>query len=122
MTLQVQAADMKKPHTAVKRSFEKGNHIVLGPERGDNYIWNKETGNKMRSEPKGKQYAMEVSCVHVEKTGIVVESGAEESASPSVLGERFGTQPGDRWMSSRSAGGDRIEHCGERTVQVVSFL
>ena len=62
MSLAFQVAAVKKPLIAVKRITEKGNHVMFGPQEEDNYILNKDTGDKLMLKPKGRgSYVMEVS-------------------------------------------------------------
>ena len=59
--LRFQVADVIKPLVSVKRLAEKGNHVCFGPEVGDNFIQNKETGKKVMLKPNGRgSYLMKV--------------------------------------------------------------
>jgi len=122
MGLNFQVADVKKPLIAVKRITEKGNFVSFGPEKDDNYILNKKTGDKMMLKPSGRgSYVMEVSFLGGEKTNITVDSGAEENVCPWEWGEKlFGTKDADQLMAFRGAKGDPIEHWGKREVKVIS--
>ena len=82
MCLGFQVADVKKPLISVRRIGEKGNHVSFGPKEEDNYIINKETGDKMMLKPNGKgSYLMQVRFAGGEATEITVDSGAEENVS-----------------------------------------
>jgi hypothetical protein len=122
MGLTFQVADVKKPLVAVKRITEKGNWVVFGPGKEDNYIENKITGDKMLLTPNGRgAFVMDVSFVGGNKTTITVDSGAEESVCPWNWGhELFGTRDASQWMTFRNANGGSIEHYGARDVKVVS--
>ena len=61
MSVAFQVADVKKPLIAAKRITEKGNHVMFGPQEGDNYILNEETEDKLMLKPRGRgSYVMEV--------------------------------------------------------------
>ena len=106
---------------AVKRITEQGNGVSFGPEAEDNYILNKRTREKIPMIDKQGSYIMEVEFVGGEKTEIVVDSGAEESVCPRGWGETlFGTEKSPNKMKFRGAGGDTIEHHGQREVLVRS--
>ena len=47
MGLRFQVTDVKKPLLAVRRLVEKGNVVRFGPEPGESYIANIETGKKI---------------------------------------------------------------------------
>jgi hypothetical protein len=121
MCLGFQVADVKKPLISVKRIVEKGNYVSLGPEKIDNFILNKVTGDKMMLKSNGKgSYLMDVSFVGGGRTEITVDSGAEENVCPWGWGEHFEVKPADRWMSFKNASGGSIEHFGKRDVLVSS--
>jgi hypothetical protein len=121
MCLGFQVADVKKPLISVKRIVEKGNYVSFGPEKIDNFILNKVTGDKMMLKSNGKgSYLMDVSFVGGGKTEITVDSGAEENVCPWGWGEHFEVKPADRWMSFKNASGGSIEHFGKRDVLVSS--
>ena len=121
MKLRFQVADVKKPLVAVKRICENGNLVSFGPNKEDNYIQNKSTGNKLMLRPNGRgSYLMDVCFVGGKKTTITVDSGAEESVCPYEWGIQFGMVEADRWMNFVSAGGERMEHYGQRDVFVNS--
>jgi len=122
MGLTFQVADVKKPLVAVKRITEKGNWVVFGPGKEDNYIENKSTGDKMLLTPNGRgAFVMDVSFVGGSTTTITVDSGAEESVCPWNWGhELFGTRDANQWMTFRNANGGTIDHYGSRDVKVVS--
>ena len=66
-------------------------------------------------------YIMEVEFVGGGKTGLFVDSGADESVCPKEWGEAlFGTDESATKMRFRGAGGDVIKHHGQRNVLVVS--
>jgi hypothetical protein len=54
------------------------------------------------------------------ETEIVVDSGAEENVCPRWWGSSFGLEKADKQLHLRSAGGNKIEHYGQRTVVVTS--
>ena len=51
-----QVADVKKPLISVRRIVEKGNHVQFGPGIEDNFIVNRESGDKVGLKPNGKGY------------------------------------------------------------------
>jgi hypothetical protein len=98
-----QVADVQKLLVSVKRILEKGNLVQFGPGVGENYIFNKGTGDKLLLKPNGKgSYLMEVGFVGGGKTSITVDSGAEENVCPWGWGEQSGIKEPDRWMTVRS--------------------
>ena len=114
-------ADVIKPLVSVKRLAEKGNHVCFGPEVGDNFIQNKETGKKVMLKPNGRgSYLMKVCFLNGEETEIVVDSGAEENVCLHWWGEQFGLQEASRALYLRSAGGQQIPHWGQREVLLVA--
>ena len=98
MCLGFQVADVKKPLISVKRIVEKGNYVSFGPAEEDNYILNKESGDKMYLKPNGKgSYLMVVGMKGGGREEITVDSGAEESVCPKEWGAKlFGTFPAER--------------------------
>eukprot|EP00973_Karenia_brevis_P033316 4595766-Karenia_brevis.AAC.1 len=73
-------ADVAKPLLAVRRIVEKGNHVVFGPKKDDNFIINRESGDKLMLIPNGRgSYMMRVNFVGRGETEVTVDSGAEES-------------------------------------------
>ena len=122
MGMTFQVADVQKPLVAVKRITEKGNWVVFGPGKEDNYIENKQTGDRMILTPNGcGAYVMDVTFLGGERTKITVDSGAEESVCPWDWGhEEFGMREADQWMMFRNANGGNIEHYGARDVKLVS--
>ena len=54
MNLKFEVADVKKPLIAVKRICEKGNTVSFGPTGADNFIQNRDTGDKVPLRPSGK--------------------------------------------------------------------
>ena len=52
--LKFQVTDCVKPLKAVKRRVEKGNRVCFGPGVGANFIWNKETGDKLMLRGNGR--------------------------------------------------------------------
>ena len=70
---------------------------------------------------KERSYIMEVEFIGGGETEIVVDSGAEESVCPREWGEKlFGTAESEEKMRFRGAGGDQIQHHGQREVLVTS--
>ena len=105
----------------MKRIVEKGNFVSFGPQREDNYILNKSTGDKMMLQPNGKgSYLMKVEFEGGGATEITVDSGAEENVCPWEWGEKFGTKEVGAKMKFRNASGGAIEHWGSREVVVLS--
>ena len=83
MSLRFEVADVKKPLIAVKRICEKGNIVSFGPKDGDNFIQNKDTGDKVILRPSGKgSYMMGVSFDEGISTLMTVDSGAKENVCP----------------------------------------
>jgi hypothetical protein len=128
MSLRFQVADVEKPLISVKRIVEQGNHVGFGPGDGDNYILNKESGNKLSLKSNGKgSYLMQVKFVGGEKTEILVDSGAEENVCPWEWEKQFKMVDADSWMHFNDASGGTIgmsryshlfsgETCGSFTV------
>ena len=116
-----QVAGVSKPLISVKRITEQGNQVSFGPKAEDNYICNTATGHKimMRKTPKGS-YVMDVNFVGGGKTSVTVDSGAEESVCPWEWGGKFAVRQPQHWMNLVGAGGDVIEHYGERAVRMIS--
>eukprot|EP00973_Karenia_brevis_P085102 11812750-Karenia_brevis.AAC.1 len=54
MILDSQVADVSKPLLAVKRIVEKGNRVIYGPGKEDNFILNCQTGDKLMMIPNGR--------------------------------------------------------------------
>ena len=121
MCLAFQVTDVRKPLISVRRIVEKGNHVSFGPNEEDNYIINRNTGDKMMLRRNGKgSYLMEVNFVGGGRTEITVDSGAEENVCPWEWGEQFETTDADTWMNFRNASGGHIAHYGRRDVLVTS--
>eukprot|EP00973_Karenia_brevis_P058672 8171662-Karenia_brevis.AAC.1 len=69
MSLSFQIAAVSKPLLAVKRIVERGNHVSFGPGERDNFIFNKESGDKLMLSPNGRgSYLMNVEFVGGGKT------------------------------------------------------
>ena len=80
--------DCVKPLIAVKRVVERGNPVCFGPGKGENYIVNKESRDKLMLKENGKwSCLMEVNFVVGGKAQIMVDSGAEENLCPKDWGE-----------------------------------
>ncbi len=121
INLRFEVADVKKPLIAVKRICEKGNLVSFGPEEGDNFIQNRDTGDKVLMRPSGKgSYMMDVCFVNGTSTSITVDSGAEENVCPWEWGAQFGTQEASYTLNLVNASGGNIPHWGKRVVKVVS--
>ena len=121
MALNFQVADVRNPLLAVKRITENGNSVCFGPDAEDNYILNKRTRERIPMVERQGSYIMEVQFVGGGATEIVVDSGAEESVCPRDWGEKlFGTDASPSKVKFRGAGGDIIQHHGQREVLVVS--
>ena len=105
----------------MKRITEKGNHVQFGPGEKDNFIFNKESGDKVILRRNGKgSYMLDVCFVGGEKTSITVDSGAEENVCPWEWGEQFKVSEDCTRMQFRNASGGTIEHFGQRDVVVES--
>eukprot|EP00973_Karenia_brevis_P077220 10726002-Karenia_brevis.AAC.1 len=64
MRLNFQVADVAKPLLAVKRIVERGNHVVFGPGKEDNFIVKKKTGDRLMLFPNGRgSYMMRANFV-----------------------------------------------------------
>ncbi len=121
MSMKFEVADVKKPLISVKRICEKGNRVSFGPKDEDNFIQNKDTGDKILVRPNGKgSYLMDVSFVNGTSTSITVDSGAEENVCPYDWGSQFGMRDPVSWKNFCGANGSRIDHYGTRDVKVVS--
>ena len=121
MSLGFQVADVKKPLISVKRIVEKGNHVSFGPGDEDNFIINKENGDKMKLRPNERgSYRMDVSFVGGGKTEITVDSGAEENVCPWEWGLQFGTYLLEVFRNLVIPNRGGIRHYGMREVKVVS--
>eukprot|EP00973_Karenia_brevis_P072759 10104940-Karenia_brevis.AAC.1 len=80
MILDFQVAEVSKPLLAVKGIVEKGNRVIFGPGKEDNFILNSKTGDKLMMIPNGRgSYVLKVNFVGGGPTEITVDSGAEES-------------------------------------------
>ena len=115
---------MNKPLIAVKRITEKGNYVVFGPGKEDNYIENYMTGDKMLLTPSGRRaFVMEVWFVGGGKTLITVDSGVEESVCPWSWGHELSEiREASRLMTFRDASGGAIGHYDSRDVKVISIF
>ena len=121
MNLGFQVTDVSKPLISVKRVVEKGNIVGFGPNKEDNFILNKASGDKIMLRPNGKgSYMMDVKFVGGGKTEITVDSGAEENVCPWGWGSQFEVTPASSMMYFRNASGGRIAHYGQRVVEVES--
>ena len=67
-----------------------------------------------------ESYVLDVCFVGGGNTCVTVDSGVEENVCPWDWGEQFGMVPPKYWMNLVGAGGDVIEHLGERTVRMTS--
>ena len=124
MGLAFQVTDVKKPLVAVKRIAEKKNLVQFGDEPEDNFIQNKQTGDKVMLRKKGGSYVMDVQFQDGRDTEITVDSAAEESVCPKGWGQQFGIVPvqeGKR-MNLVNASGGPINHYGKRDVVVQATL
>lgn len=118
MAFVFQVAGVNKPLISVKRVTEMGNVVCFGPNKEDNFIFHKAPGNKVLLRKIGKgSYMLDVSFVDGTKTEITVASGAEESVCPLEWGKQFKVASPKKWMTFRAAGGENIEHYGEREVR-----
>ena len=107
---------------AVKRITEHGNSVCFGAEVEDNFILNKRTRERIPLVERKGSYILEVQFVGGGTTEIVVDSGAEESVCPREWGEKlFGTEASPNKVKFRGAGGDVIQHYGQREVLVSSL-
>ena len=119
MDLMFQVADVKRPLASVRRIVENGNHVHFGPKDEDNFIMDRETGDKVKLRPNGRgSYMLDVSFEGGRRGEITIDSGAEDSVCPWEWGKEFGlTQKGSPMMF-RNASGGKIEHFGQRMVTV----
>ena len=121
MKIKFQVAAVRKPLMSVKRIVEKGSHVCSGPGGEDNYIINKESGDKIKLKPNGRgSYLVEVKFLGGGKTEITVDSGAEENVCPWEWGAHQGTSPAEKKYTFRAAGGAIIPHYGQRDVRVTA--
>ena len=121
MKLRFEVADVKKPLIAVKRICEKGNRVCFGPKEEDNFIENKDSGDKILMRKNGLgSYLMDVSFENGMSTSITVDSGAQESVCPYEWGQQFGIRDPILWKNFSGANGSRIGHHGTRDVEVVT--
>ena len=119
--LTFQVAEVKKPLISVKRITEQGNRVCFGPKEDDNFIENRESGDRVMLRRAGKgSYMLDVYFVGGDKTEITVDSGAEESVCPWDWGREFKTDFSGKKLHFRGANGAYIDHYGERTVYVKS--
>ena len=119
--MRFEVADVRKPLLSVQRIREQGNLVCFGPEKDDNFIQNKRTGNKLALEPQGTgSFVLRTKFVGGIDTEITVDSGAEESVCPWEWGEEFGLWESDKWLNLVGANGSPIEHYGMREIKVVS--
>ena len=121
MGLTFQVAAVKKPLLSVKRITEKGNRVCFGPGENDNFIENKDTGDRVKLRENGKgSYLLDVAFTGGKQTEITVDSGAEENVCPWEWGEEFRVDRSGKKMVFRGANGAWINHFGERKVFVYS--
>ena len=121
MNLTFQVADVKKPLISVKRIVEKGNFVSFGPKPEDNFIENRNSGDRIALRPNGKgSYLMSVNFESGLSAEITVDSGAEENVCPWDWGEEYDTYEPRTWMKFRNASGGLINHWGEREIVVTS--
>ncbi len=55
-------------------------------------------------------------------TFMTVDRGAEESVCPWEWGQKFGISEEGKWLSFRSASGEKTDHYGHRDVYVTSLF
>ena len=61
--LKFQVTDVRKPLLAVRRLVEKGNVVISGPEFGQGYIHNVQSGKKIMMEKKGGAFVIKAHFV-----------------------------------------------------------
>ena len=114
-----EVCDVRGPLAAVSRMTSKGNRVVFGPKKEDNYIQHVESGKKIMMRKKGEAYVVDVVLVGSgKKTEITIDSAAEEAVRPEEWAAEFKTtqvKKGEE-MSLVSANGGKIKHFGKRTV------
>ena len=121
MAMTFQVADVAKPLMSVKRIAEKGNVVSFGPTSEDNFIVNKDSGDKLMLRPNGRgSYLMDVVFEDGTKSSITVDSGAEENVCPWGWGQQHGINPNVKRMGFRNASGGYVAHWGQREVKVRS--
>ena len=115
MTFQV--ADVQKPLASVHRMVEKGNKVAFGFGPRDNFIENNKTGDKifMRKTPSGS-FVLDIDFRDGGSSNIVVDSGAEENVCPKNWGSQFGLSDPRFPLLLKGAGGEKLDHHGERRV------
>ena len=78
-----QVADVKKPLLVVYKTMERGNQVGLGKAKEDNFIINKNTGDKLLLRPSGRGSSiLDVKFLNGKASEITVDSGAEENVCP----------------------------------------
>ena len=121
MSISFQVAAVHKPLVSVQKIVEQGNYVQFGPGENDNFIENKEAGNKIPLKRNGRgSFLMEVNVVGGKREEVVVDSGAEENVCPWEWGTHQGTSPKDKNYTFRAAGGAIIAHYGKRDVRVTA--
>ena len=121
MRLNFQVADVKKPLMSVKKVCQRGNVVQFGECDKDCFIQNVKTGDKVKLRQNGRgSYVLDVNFVGGARAEITVDSGAEESVCPPWWGREFGLSREGGWMNLSGAGGQNIEHYGQRCVRVES--
>ena len=95
----------------------------FGPGEEGNCIRNIQKGDKVLLRPNGKGlYILDANFPRGEKTKITVDSGAEESVCPWVWGEQFEVVRPDKKLNLVNASGSKINHYGQRQVQVEALF
>ena len=120
MGMTFQVTDVKKPLMSVKRIVEKGNYVVFGPNPEDNYIENRDYGDRVMLRREGGSFLMDAKFVGGGMTKITIDSGAEENVCPKEWGEMFELKEPERKQTFRNASGGKIEHYGCRDVLLLS--
>ena len=123
LSLKFQVADVRKPLIAVDSICKMGNQVSFMPHPTDNFIQNKDTGDKImlrKVEGRGS-YLMDVKFQNGKSTVITVDSGAEVSVCPYGWGQEFGLQEPEKRCNMIGANGTPIAHYGQRKVLVESL-
>ena len=116
-----QVAGVKKPFVSVKRIAEQGNYVQFGPRDQDNFIAHRSSIDKIQYKPNGRgSYLMVVDLVGGGREEMTVDSGAEENVCPRNWGSQYGMENSLKKLKLRGAGGNFIEHYGQRNVVVTS--
>ena len=119
MKLRFQVAQVHKPLLSVRRVTEAGNLVSFGPGAKDNFIQNKNTGEKIALRPNDQgSFLLDVVVPGSGPAEVTVDSGAEESVCPVHFASQFGLDQSGPKLAFRGADGKSIPHMGTREVLV----